>query len=133
MTITLRLGYREHLLAAGKAHEQLLSLEAELLGQLARGEAADPEFTAAVLARLGGAKAKAQLREIHAARLTQHVQLLESRADPADVAAAMGWNDEAEAADAAAEVRPTRKGARQSIAGQLRQLPCVHNLHWPST
>ena len=52
---------------------------------------------------LAGAKARAQLREIHAAKLTQHVQLLESRADPADVAAAMGWHDEAEA-EGAAEV-----------------------------
>ena len=89
---------------AGKTHEQLLAVEAELLGQLSRGEAADPEFTAAVLARLVGAKARARLREIHSARLSQHVQRLESRADPSDMAAAMGWNEDGDA-DGAAEVR----------------------------
>ena len=80
-------------------------MEVELLGQLSRGEAADPEFTAAVLAKLTGAKARAQLREIHAARLTQHVHLLEARADPTDMAAAMHWNEEDGDADGAAKVR----------------------------
>ena len=76
-------------------------MEEELLRQLSRGEAADPEFTAAVLARMKEAKARAQLREIHAARLGQHVAELEARTDPDDIAAVMGWN-----AEANGEVRP---------------------------
>ena len=76
----------------------MVTMEAELLKQLSRGDAADPEFTAAVLARMKGAKARAQLREIHAARLSQHVAALELRTDPGDIAAVMGWDAEDDAA-----------------------------------
>ena len=77
---------------AGRSHAQLEAMEGELTKQLAHGDAADPEFTAAVLARLEGAKARAKLREIHADRLARHVAALEARADPADVRAVMGWD-----------------------------------------
>ena len=81
-----------HWARAGSTHEQAAAMEEVLVRQLARGEAADPEFTAAVLARLEGAKARAHLRELHAARLAAHVAQLEARTDPADLAAVLAWD-----------------------------------------
>ena len=85
-------------------------MESELLKHLSRGEAAYPEFTAAVLALMKTAKARAQLREIHAAKLGLHVAALEARTDPGDMAAVMGWN-----AEDGAEVRSDRKPARDPL------------------
>lgn len=69
-------------------------MEKDITAQLQRGEAPDPEFLAAVLSRLGLAKARARLREIHEEKLQVHVAALEAAGDPTDIAAAMGWDRE---------------------------------------
>ena len=82
------------MLDAGKSHTQLLEMEAGITSQLERGEAPDPEFMTAVLSRLGLAKARARLRDIHASQLQQHVAALQAAGDPVDLGAAMGWDRE---------------------------------------
>ena len=47
-------------LRAGKTHAELVELEDTIEGQLDRGEAADPEYWAAVLKRLHVAKVRAK-------------------------------------------------------------------------
>ncbi len=70
-------------------------MEEGIQAQLDGGDAADPEFLAAVQKRLALAKAKARLREIHEALLRKHLDRIVAAPDHAeDVAAAMGWADE---------------------------------------
>jgi len=62
---------------------------------LQSGEAADPEFSAAILKRLRIHKAKAKLREIHRDLMQQNLdrtQLVPD--DGADVPREMGWDDD---------------------------------------
>ncbi|EIE19628.1 hypothetical protein COCSUDRAFT_67727 [Coccomyxa subellipsoidea C-169] len=83
------------MLLAGKSHMELSEMEEGIQAQLDGGDAADPEFLAAVLKRLALAKAKARLREIHEALLRKHLDRIVAAPDHAeDVAAAMGWADE---------------------------------------
>ena len=80
---------------AGKSHRELEEMEEGIQAQLDGGDAADPEFLAAVLKRLTLAKAKARLREIHEDLLRKHLDRIVAAPDTAeDVAAAMGWADE---------------------------------------
>ncbi len=74
--------------AAGKTHAELAALEAGIMDQLDAGAAADPEYWAAVLRRLGLHKAKARLR---------HLGRVVLAGDGVDVGAAMGWDAEREA------------------------------------
>ena len=70
-------------------------MEEGISQQLEAGDAADPEFLAAVLRRLQLAKARARLREVHAALLEAHLARLRAAPDTSvDVAAAMGWDRE---------------------------------------
>jgi hypothetical protein len=82
-------------ICTGKSHRELLEMEAGIQEQLEAGDAADPEFLAAVLRRLQLAKAKARLREIQNRLLERHLARLRAAPDTAvDVAAAMGWDRE---------------------------------------
>jgi len=83
--------------AAGKTHAELAALEAGIMDQLDAGAAADPEYWAAVLRRLGLHKAKARLRELHARLLERHLGRVVLAGDGVDVGAAMGWDAEHEA------------------------------------
>ncbi len=75
-------------------------MEEGIQAQLDGGDAADPEFLAAVLKRLTLAKAKARLREIHEDLLRKHLDRIVAAPDRAeDVAAAMGWADEDKVSD----------------------------------
>ena len=58
------------------------------------GEAADPEFSTAILKRLHIHKAKAKLREIHSDLLQQHLDRTQLIGDDVNVAKEMGWGDE---------------------------------------
>ena len=70
-------------------------MEEGISQQLEAGDAADPEFLAAVLWRLQLAKARARLREVHAGLLEAHLARLRAAPDTSvDVAAAMGWDRE---------------------------------------
>lgn len=69
-----------------------MALEADMQRQLAAGEG-DPEYWEAVLPRLKIHAAKARLREIKAQILEDRLAAQEEKLD---VAAAMGWLDEAE-------------------------------------
>ncbi|BDA46670.1 probable cactin [Coccomyxa sp. Obi] len=83
------------MLLAGKSHRELVEMEEGIQAQLDGGDAADPEFLAAVLKRLTLAKAKARLREIHEDLLRKHLDRIVTAPDRAeDIAAAMGWADE---------------------------------------
>ena len=62
--------------------------------QLQSGEAADPEFSAAILKRLRIHKAKAKLREIHSDLLQQHLDRTHHVPEDVDVAQEMGWDDD---------------------------------------
>lgn len=75
---------------------QLGALEENISQQLDSGEAADPEFWAAVLDSMHLAKAKARLREVHRLLLQEHTQRLRHAADRVDVREAMGWDREAQ-------------------------------------
>ena len=80
---------------AGKSHAELAEMEEGIQAQLEGGDAADPEFLAAVLKRLTLAKAKARLREIHESLLRKHLDRIVAAPDNGeDIAAAMGWADE---------------------------------------
>lgn len=82
---------------AGKSHAELVELEEGIQAQLDSGDAADPEFLAAVAKRLKLAKAKARLREIHETLLRKHLDRIVVTEDGReDVAAAMGWADKAD-------------------------------------
>lgn len=61
--------------------------------QLQSGEAADPEFSAAILKRLRIHKAKAKLREIHRDLMQQNLDRTQLIPDSVDVAQEMGWSD----------------------------------------
>ena len=79
----------------GKTHAQLQQTQDSLEEQLQSGEAADPEFSAAILKRLRIHKAKAKLREIHRDLMQQNLdrtQLVPD--DGADVPREMGWDDD---------------------------------------
>eukprot|EP00879_Flechtneria_rotunda_P021926 GHRR01023122.1.p1 GENE.GHRR01023122.1~~GHRR01023122.1.p1 ORF type:complete len:128 (+),score=40.13 GHRR01023122.1:136-519(+) len=77
---------------AGQAYGQLVSMECDINRQLAAGQG-DPEYWEAVLPRLGIHAAKARLRDIKAQLLEERLAAEEEKLD---VAAAMGWLDEAE-------------------------------------
>ncbi len=80
---------------AGKTYAQLQQTQDSIEEQLQSGEAADPEFSAAILKRLRIHKAKAKLREIHRDLMQQNLdrtQLVPD--DGADVPREMGWDDE---------------------------------------
>lgn len=66
---------------AGKRHSELVALEAGINEQLDSGEAADPEYWAAVLRRLQIYKARAVLREMHAEVMQRHLDQLMAGAD----------------------------------------------------
>lgn len=78
----------------GKTHAQLQQTQTSIEDQLQSGEAADPEFSAAILKRLRIHKAKAKLREIHSDLLQQHLDRTQHVAEDVDVAQEMGWDDE---------------------------------------
>ncbi len=80
---------------AGKTYAQLQQTQDSIEEQLQSGEAADPEFSAAILKRLWIHKAKARLREIHRDLMQQNLdrtQLVPD--DGADVPREMGWDDD---------------------------------------
>lgn len=79
---------------AGKTHAQLQHTQAGIEEQLQSGEAADPEFSAAILKRLRIHKAKAKLREIHSDLLQQHLDRTQHVPGDVDVAQEMGWEEE---------------------------------------
>lgn len=58
---------------AGKSHAELASLEKDIEEQLDSGEAADPDYWAAVLRRLTIYKSRAILREFHATLMQRHL------------------------------------------------------------
>lgn len=78
----------------GKTHAQLQHTQASIEEQLQSGEAADPEFSAAILKRLRIHKAKAKLREIHSDLLQQHLDRTQHVAEDLNVAQEMGWEEE---------------------------------------
>lgn len=78
----------------GKTHAQLQQTQTSIEEQLQSGEAADPEFSAAILKRLRIHKAKAKLREIHTDLLQQHLDRTQHVPEGVDVAQEMGWGDE---------------------------------------
>lgn len=82
------------MLPAGKTHAQLQQTQNSIEEQLQSGEAADPEFSAAILKRLRIHKAKAKLREIHSDLLQRHLDRTQLVGDSVDVADEMGWGDE---------------------------------------
>lgn len=69
-----------------------MAMESDIQRQLAAGEG-DPEYWEAVLPRLKIHAAKARLREIKAQMLEERLAAQEEKLD---VAAAMGWLDDAE-------------------------------------
>ncbi|KAF8073139.1 hypothetical protein HT031_000800 [Scenedesmus sp. PABB004] len=86
-------------LLSGQTYGQLTAMETDIQRQLAAGEG-DPEYWEAVLPRLKIHACKARLREIKAQMLEERLAAQEGKLD---VAAAMGWLDEAEAEATAAE------------------------------
>lgn len=78
----------------GKTHAQLQQTQTSIEDQLQSGEAADPEFSAAILKRLRIHKAKAKLREIHSDLLQQHLDRTQHVPEDVDVAQEMGWDEE---------------------------------------
>ncbi|KAF6257507.1 cactus-binding C-terminus of cactin protein-domain-containing protein [Scenedesmus sp. NREL 46B-D3] len=88
-------------LLSGQTHNQLMSMEKDIQRQLAAGEG-DPEYWEAVLPRLKIHAAKARLREIKAQTLEQQLAAQEEKLD---VAAALGWLDDAEEEEDAAQRR----------------------------
>ena len=80
--------------SAGKTHAQLQQTQNSLEAQLQSGEAADPEFSAAILKRLRLHKAKAKLREIHSDLLQRHMDRTHHIKESVDVAQEMGWDDQ---------------------------------------
>ena len=76
---------------AGKSHEELERLEHDITRRLETGDAGDPEFWGAVLARLAPQKARVRLRDLHATLLAQHVAAIDAGID---VPRAMGWGAE---------------------------------------
>lgn len=79
---------------AGKTHANLVQLQSSIQEQLESGEAADPEYWAAVLERLQPQKAKAKLREVHRDLLQQHLDRTQHLRDTVNVAEEMGWDEE---------------------------------------
>lgn len=77
---------------AGQSYKQLSLMESDIQRKLAQGEG-DPEYWEAVLPRLKIYAAKARLRELKAEMLEARLREQEEKLD---VAAAMGWHDEAE-------------------------------------
>ncbi|WIA29550.1 hypothetical protein OEZ86_012045 [Tetradesmus obliquus] len=88
-------------LLSGQTYSQLMSMEKDIQRQLAAGEG-DPEYWEAVLPRLKIHAAKARLREVKAQMLEQQLAAQEEKLD---VAAAMGWLDDAELEEDAAQRR----------------------------
>ena len=82
-----------HFDAAGKTYAQLQQTQSSIEQQLQSGEAADPEFSSAILKRLHIHKAKAKLREIHSDLLQQHLDRSQLVGDDINVAKEMGWGD----------------------------------------
>ena len=80
-------------LSAGKTYAQLQQTQDSIEEQLQSGEAADPEFSAAILKRLRIHKAKAKLREIHRDLMQQNLDRTQLIPDGVDVAQEMGWSD----------------------------------------
>ncbi len=78
----------------GKTHAELQHTQTSIEEQLQSGEAADPEFSAAILKRLRIHKAKAKLREIHSDLLQQHLDRTQHVPEDLDVAQEMGWEEE---------------------------------------
>ena len=76
---------------AGKSHVELERLEHDITRRLEAGDAGDPEFWGAVLARLAPQKARVRLRDLHATLLAQHVAAFDAGID---VPRAMGWGAE---------------------------------------
>ncbi|KAL3159310.1 hypothetical protein ABBQ32_011264 [Trebouxia sp. C0010 RCD-2024] len=93
------------MMLAGKTHAQLQHTQASIEQQLQSGEAADPEFSAAILKRLRIHKAKAKLREIHSDLLQQHLDRTQHVIEDVDVAQEMGWEQEG-AQEAAGKADP---------------------------
>eukprot|EP00887_Chlorella_sp_A99_P001190 scaffold14.g1190.t1 len=84
---------------AGKGYRELAELEESIQDQLDTGAAGDPEYWAAVLKRLGVAKARARVREVHTgacwARRAEMVgQVFARITGGVNVAEAMGWGQE---------------------------------------
>lgn len=79
---------------AGKTHANLVQLQSSIEEQLQSGEAADPEYWAAVLERLHPQKAKAKLREVHRDLLQRHLDRTQHVQEPTNVPEEMGWDDE---------------------------------------
>ena len=71
-----------------------MQLQSGIEEQLQSGEAADPEYWAAVLERLHPQKAKAKLREVHRDLLQRHLDRTQHVQEPTNVTEEMGWDDE---------------------------------------
>lgn len=71
-----------------------MQLQSSIEDQLKSGEAADPEYWAAVLERLHPQKAKAKLREVHRNLLQQHLDRTQHVEDTINVQEEMGWDEE---------------------------------------
>ncbi|DBA94110.1 hypothetical protein WJX77_004695 [Trebouxia sp. C0004] len=92
------------MMLAGKTYAQLQQTQDSIEEQLQSGEAADPEFSAAILKRLRIHKAKAKLREIHRDLMQQNLDRTQLVPDEGeDVPREMGWDDDKQEAAADAD------------------------------
>jgi hypothetical protein len=78
----------------GQTFDELLSMEEEIKDNLESGDLADPEFHSAILRRMVLHKARARLRELHAALRARSLAQADQKTD---VPKAMGWREEVRA------------------------------------